>query len=195
MPRPTIPQRRERLLDAAESLVLERGFAGMTVQALAERVGIAKGAVYREFETKDAVLDAILRRGYERLRERSAQLLGTPTPSLSAAYRVGVEVLLDDPLMTAAFLDDAGVLGSYAASVTDGRYRQRLDDVAEWIAELQAQGRVVKDVEATALALALSSATIGLLTAARHVGPLNREDLRAALGALERLVSGLEPSN
>lgn len=194
MPRPLIPQRRARILAAAEALILERGFDAASVQAIAARVGIAKGAVYREFASKDAILDALLQQSMARMTERSRELLGE-RPRLSEAYRVGLEVLLDEPLMTAAFLDDAGVLGSYAATVRDGRYRERLAGTAEWIAALQADGELDAGVDTAALALALSSTTLGLLSAAKHLGPLSREQLAGAITAMELLVAGLEPTS
>lgn len=192
MPRPLIPHRRERILDAAEALVLECGFDSMSVQAIAERVGIAKGAVYREFASKQEILDILLQRGMSRMIETSRKLLGDDPPRLSTAYRVGVRVLLDDPLMTAAFLDDEGVLGTYAATVTDGRYRARHLAVVEWINELQKTGALDTHIDAAALGLALSSTTLGLLTAAKYLGPLTQDQLEAALLAMEYMVANLE---
>lgn len=194
MPRPLIPQRRERILDVAEDLILDSGFDAVTVAAVAERVGIAKGAVYREFASKHDILDELLRRSMERMQVRSRELLGDdPTPPLSAAYRVGTRALLDEPLMVAAFLDDAGVLGSYVDTVTDGRYRERYLATGAWIRDLQASGRLSADVDPDALALALSSATLGLLTAAKQLGPLSPAQFEAALGAIETMVARLEP--
>ncbi|QEO13014.1 TetR/AcrR family transcriptional regulator [Agromyces intestinalis] len=193
MPRPLIPDRRGRLLDAAEHIVLERGFDAMSIQSLADEVGIAKGAVYREFASKRHILDALLSRSTDRMSAASkARLDDAEHPSLSRSYAVAAEVLLDDRLMTAAFLDDRGVLGSYLDEKRDDRYRARHRAVVEWIAALQQRGELSTRVDAEALALALSSATIGLLTAAKHLGPLTNDDLRAAIGALAVLVSSLE---
>ncbi len=193
MPRPLIPQRRERILDAAEALVLECGFDVMSVQAIAQRVGIAKGAVYREFASKQEILDVLLQRAMRRMTAASQTLLSGTTPRLSTAYRIGVQVLLENPLMTAAFLDDKGVLGTYAGTVHDGRYRARYLAVVDWIAELQKTGSLDTRVDPEALGLALSSTTLGLLTAAKHLGPLTRDQLEAAIRAVEHLVAGLEP--
>lgn len=194
MPRPLIPDRRERILDAVEALVLERGFDAMSVQEIAERVGIGKGAIYREFASKHDILDVLLRRSMDRMQAAARARLGDdPLPPLSLAYRVGTQVLLENRLMTAAFLDDAGVLGSYIDTVTDGRYRQRYLATAEWIVQLQQQGRLSPDLDAEPLALALSSATLGLLTASKHLGPLNPDQLGAALRSLEAMVAQFEP--
>ncbi|MDO5092443.1 MAG: TetR/AcrR family transcriptional regulator [Propionibacteriaceae bacterium] len=193
MPRPRIPNRRDRILDVAEALILELGFDAVSVQTIAERVGIAKGAIYREFASKQEILDVLLQRAMSRMIVASRQLLGDDPPRLSVAYRVGVRVLLDEPLMTAAFLDDGGVLGTYAAQVADGRYRARHLAVVEWIRELQKTGALDAHIDADALGLALSSTTLGLLTAAKHLGPLSAEQLEGALHAMEHLVAKLEP--
>lgn len=202
MPRPLIPHRRERILDAAEALILDRGFDAMSVQSVAERAGIAKGAVYREFASKREILDVLLRRSMERMSRAASRRLGGTgahssggAASLGEAYRVGVQVLMDDPLMTAAFLDDEGVLGSYVGTVTDGRYRARYLGARSWIEGLQARGALSREIEADALALALSSTTIGLLTAAKLLGPLSREQLEAAIRAVEVMVSKLETAS
>ncbi len=193
MPRPLMPDRRRRILDAAEALVLERGFDAMSIQGVADQVGIAKGAVYREFASKREILDVLLTRSMERMAHASRALLGgTEHPSLSSAYAVGVQVLLDDPLMTAAFLDDHGVLGSYVDAVRDDRYRARHQSTVRWIGALQERGALSPRVDAESLALALSSTTIGLLTAAKHLGPLTRDDLRSAIETVAVLVSSLE---
>jgi AcrR family transcriptional regulator len=191
MPRPLVPHRRERILDAAEELVLTRGFDAMNVAAIAEDAGIGKGAVYLEFPGKSDILDALLQRGTTRLNERVRNEIGEH-PRLSEAYRASAHALLDDPLMTAAFLDDRGVLGRHVAEVRDGRYRERHLGVVEWLRDLQGRGELEEQVDTEGLALALSSATIGLLSAARLLGPLSASELEAAIDALGRMAASLE---
>lgn len=193
MPRPLIPDRRKLILDTAEALILERGFDAMSVHSIAEHVGIAKGSVYREFDSKTAILDALLTRSMERMKAQSDRLLeGQARPTLSAAYEASARVLLDDPLMTAAFLDDRGVLGSYIDTVGDDRYRRRHRAVVTWISDLQRGGAISPDIDGEALALVLSSTTLGLMQAAEHVGPVSGEQLRAALRMMADLVSHYE---
>lgn len=191
MPRPLVPDRRERILDAAENLVLTRGFDGMSVASIAERAGIGKGAVYLEFPAKTDILDALLQRGTTRLRERVRHEVGD-LPRLGEAYRASARALLDDPLMTAAFLDDRGVLGSHVTQVGDGRYRERHLGVVAWLRELQDRGELDDQVDAEALALALSSATIGLLSAARLLGPLSPAQLESAIDTVGRMAASFE---
>ena len=42
----------ERLLEAAESLLRERGVDAATLRAIADRAGVSVGIVYRQFQTK-----------------------------------------------------------------------------------------------------------------------------------------------
>ncbi|WP_102192977.1 TetR/AcrR family transcriptional regulator [Microbacterium aurantiacum] len=191
MPRPRLPHRRTAILDAAEQLVLEQGFDATSVASVAARAGIGKGAVYLEFESKTDILDALLQRAGARMQARVDAGL-TDDVTLSDAYRSAVRALLDDRLMTAAFLDDRGILGSHVSAVTDGRYRARHLLVIEWLRRLQGQGRLRTDIDAEHLALALSSATIGLLSANALLGPLDPEQLEGAFTALARMVSAFE---
>lgn len=191
MPRPRLPHRRTAILDAAEQLVLEQGFDATSVASVAARAGIGKGAVYLEFESKTDILDALLQRAGARMQARVDAGL-TDDVTLSDAYRSAVRALLDDRLMTAAFLDDRGILGSHVSAVTDGRYRARHLLVIEWLRRLQDQGRLRTDIDAEHLALALSSATIGLLSANALLGPLDTEQLEGAFTALARMVSAFE---
>ncbi|MEV0122224.1 helix-turn-helix domain-containing protein [Streptomyces sp. NPDC050703] len=52
---------RERILDAAEELFQSQGIARVGVQAIAERAETTKMAIYRHFETKDALVAEWLR--------------------------------------------------------------------------------------------------------------------------------------
>lgn len=191
MPRPRVPDRRARILDAARTLVLAHGFDAMSVAAIAERAGIAKGAVYLEFAGKRDILDALLLQGNVRMADRVRSELGDH-PRLSDACRATARALLDDPLMTAAFLDDRGILDSHVMEETDGRYRERHQRVVQWFRELQERGLIVTDVDPRTLALALSSTTIGLLSAARLLGPLDPALLEGTIDTIGRMAAAFE---
>jgi len=58
-------RKREALLDAARTIVAERGFAGASVQALASRAGVSTGGVYSYFPTKADLLVAVFRQAVD----------------------------------------------------------------------------------------------------------------------------------
>lgn len=192
MPRPLIPNRREAILDFAERLVPDHGFSSMSVQQIAANSGISKGALYREFESKNEVLEALLAHGNARLIDqvREQSLKSSRPLTLSATNRFGVEILLDDQLMTAALLDNTAVLGAHAQRANDGRYQDRVECLTDYVASLQADGTLRSDASPAAISLALSSFTISLLSAASLLGPVSHNELSAALDVTISLIEG-----
>ena len=56
---------RDRLLDAAASLVPRRGAGELTLDAVAERAGVSKGGLLYHFPSKDALIQAMIARMVE----------------------------------------------------------------------------------------------------------------------------------
>ncbi len=53
--------KREQILDAALDLFVERGFFGTAVPEIAEKAGVGAGTIYRYFDSKEALVNAIYR--------------------------------------------------------------------------------------------------------------------------------------
>ena len=51
---------RARILEVALELVTERGYAGMSIRDLADRLGLTTAAMYYHFASKEALLDALV---------------------------------------------------------------------------------------------------------------------------------------
>ena len=58
----TYQNSREKLLQAAEQVVMEMGAAHMTLDAVARKAGVSKGGLIHNFSTKDALLKAMVAR-------------------------------------------------------------------------------------------------------------------------------------
>ena len=65
-----VERNRERVLDAAREVFLERGYAGATLEAIAEAAGFSKGVVYSQFAGKPDLFLALLER---RIDQRAAE--------------------------------------------------------------------------------------------------------------------------
>ena len=72
MPRPDRRQTRQRILDAAYELFYRRGYSRVGVDAVAARAGITKRTLYNHFDSKDALLAAVLERQHAMALERIA---------------------------------------------------------------------------------------------------------------------------
>lgn len=58
---------REKLFQAAVTLIAEQGFSATTVDQIAEQAGVAKGTVYYNFASKSELFEELLRHGVELL--------------------------------------------------------------------------------------------------------------------------------
>ena len=71
--------KRDAILEAALALFVERGFFGTAVPEIADRAGVGAGTIYRYFESKEALVNAIYRQ--EKLRFAREVLDGFPAAS------------------------------------------------------------------------------------------------------------------
>jgi TetR/AcrR family transcriptional regulator len=60
----------KKLFEATLELIGTHGMAGLTVDDIAARAGVAKGTVYYNFGSKDGLVDALLRYGVDLLATR-----------------------------------------------------------------------------------------------------------------------------
>jgi AcrR family transcriptional regulator len=88
----------ERILDAAETLIRERGFESMTIAEVVQRSGSSVGSLYGRFRNKLALLQAVQVRYHARVENAiAAEFQGDRPPgeSLEQAARRIVRVLCD----------------------------------------------------------------------------------------------------
>ncbi|MDM4142788.1 MULTISPECIES: TetR/AcrR family transcriptional regulator [Mycobacterium] len=78
------------LLDAAEQLMLEEGYAAVTSRRLANKAGLKPQLVHYYFRTMEELFLAVFRRRAEEALEAHARLLQSPQP-LWALWRFGTD--------------------------------------------------------------------------------------------------------
>jgi AcrR family transcriptional regulator len=100
-PRGSGDQLREEILDATTDLLLETGHAkAVSIRAVAHRVGVTPPSIYLHFVDKDALLDAVCARYFERLDVVMQQLAAdqpTTIERLRAQGMAYVRFALDNP--------------------------------------------------------------------------------------------------
>jgi AcrR family transcriptional regulator len=67
VPQPQQPITRDRILDTAEALFAERGFAGTAVRDIAAAIDLTAASLYNHFAGKEALYAAVLDRGMKPL--------------------------------------------------------------------------------------------------------------------------------
>lgn len=94
---------RERILDAAQELILEHGFSATTVDRVLERAGVSKGAFFHYFASKHELGRVLL----ERYAEADARILDEFMGKAEAAGGDAADQLID---FVRQFEDAAGDL-------------------------------------------------------------------------------------
>jgi AcrR family transcriptional regulator len=70
---------RENLLAVARTVVAEEG-TDASLRDVARRAGVGIGTLYRHFPTREALLEAVVRDGFDALRVLADELLDEPSP-------------------------------------------------------------------------------------------------------------------
>jgi AcrR family transcriptional regulator len=140
---------RERILDAAESAVLEKGFAGTSIDELIAAVGITKSGFFYHFRDKGELARALLVRYIERedelfteLFRRADELNEDPLHGFLVALKMMSEMMSDLPsghpgCLVAAYCyqdrlfdKEIHALNSAAVLGWRKRFRERLESIA-----------------------------------------------------------------
>jgi len=105
---------RDKILETAEALFAQRGFAGVGMRQVADRVGVSKSTLFHHFRSKQELYQRVLLRVLERLRERLLPALNSPerpAEKLEVWVEALTEALADHPttarlLLRGLFEDD-----------------------------------------------------------------------------------------
>ncbi len=81
---------RAQIMDAAQALILQHGFAGTSVDAVLERTSLTKGAFFHHFKSKNDLARALI----ERFAEQDAALLRATMERAERLSRDPVQQLL-----------------------------------------------------------------------------------------------------
>jgi AcrR family transcriptional regulator len=155
---------RARILDAARTSFLERGFSATTIAAVAEQAGVAPETVYAAYRNKAGLLESVVLRGVHRDGESDdvldrrwvKELLGLPElPARLAALarHTAATVKLTSPMY--AVIREAGELNGLQRQLLEMRFREQHKVMAAIAkAESLPSGLTVEDAADTFSALA-----------------------------------------
>lgn len=97
-PRLPPPQRREQLIDATLSVIIEQGYEGVSIEAIARTAGVTRPVIYDHFPNLSRLLQALI----EREEQYALQALAAVVPEVPRAdgepaelFAAGVRRFLD----------------------------------------------------------------------------------------------------
>ena len=118
---------KQEILEAALELFSVQGFEATSISQIASAVGIRKASLYSHFESKQAILDALVRDVLDQYAAHSifarpdGDSEDAPTPEATT-----------QPMTTAGGMDNAGTMTPAEA----GRTAERISDAVERISEI-----------------------------------------------------------
>jgi AcrR family transcriptional regulator len=102
------------LVDAARELFARNGYDATSLDAVAARAGVTKGAVYHHFEGKRQLFEAVFTREIERMATPLAHAYGRkkdPWDAFRAGCRAFLDECLDPGLQRIVLLDASAAIG------------------------------------------------------------------------------------
>jgi len=90
-PRGSGDQLRDEILDATTELLMETGHAkAVSIRSVAQRVGVTPPSIYLHFADKDALLDAVCARYFEKLDEEMQRVSADQTSTVDVLRAQGL---------------------------------------------------------------------------------------------------------
>lgn len=161
--RPAVDSGRDRIVDEAATLFIQRGYEGTSLRLLADVVGMKAGSLYYHFSSKDELLTEILRRGIDVMHVAFEEAERTSATDdhrarIEAHVRAHLAALYENGPYTAAhvttFRTSPETVRTAVVPLRDA-YEAQWADLLE---DLQRRGAIGADVDLTISRLALFGA-------------------------------------
>lgn len=156
-------QRRTGTVEAVIALAAEQNPADITTAAVAKRMGLTQGALFKHFPSKDAILESVMEWVADRLLTRidtAAQRASCPLSALEAVFMTHIDFVVEHPGVPRMLI---GELQRAGDTVTKRMVRTLLHCYTERISRLieegKQQGQLDPDLD-TAVASTLFVGTI-----------------------------------
>jgi AcrR family transcriptional regulator len=150
-------QRREQLIDAALSVILEHGYGGVSIEAIARKAGVTRPVVYDHFPNLPRLIHALVEREERYSLEQLDQVV-PPVPSdggetdpaevLAGAVRRFLDAVMDRPATWRLILlplEGTPSLVREHVEINRARIVERIEAFVQWSID---QGQLPADLDA-----------------------------------------------
>ncbi len=149
--------RREQIAQAALALIASKGFNGLNMAGLARQVGLGTSSLYRHFDSKDQVLEAVLDLLQNRLLGNVQIAIGeasNPLEQLRRLLAMHLRLILEYQALPRLFFSGDLYAGHPERKTRlYGIIRTYLGEVAEIIRQGQKEGSVRQDLDPDAVSV------------------------------------------
>ena len=192
---------RQKILDAAEKLILLKGLTHVTTKEIAREVGLSESALYRHFDHKEEIFFALMAEHlpafYDTLRTHQ---VGTATvgENLAALVRAVIHYYEQLLPMGVSFLADKELLARFRATTQPlGMGPQNLFEwVAAYLEEEQHLGRIGQQLSSLTIAILLLGPCFQWVFNQQFLGfdPFHKTEQQFAEELVQGLLAGILPS-
>lgn len=165
-------------MEAVVALAAEQNPNGITTSAIAERMGLTQGALFRHFPTKDAIVQAVMAWVSERMLTRVAHATEnakSPTAALEAAFDAHIDFVTKYPgvprVLFGQLQQPEATIPKQMAAALLQRYGERLRRLLE---AGKAQGALDADLDVDAAATTFIGTIQGLVMQSLLTGDATR---------------------
>jgi len=188
---------RDAILDATDRLLARYGYKKMTIDDLAQEVGIGKGSVYLHFSSKEEIALSHIDRIIERLKKNLASIAEKPIPADERVKQMLVERVLFRFDSVQHYSQSLNDLLAYIRPSLLERRKQYFEEEAKIFARVLNDGQtsgVFRMENSLDTARSMLTATNSLLPYSLSTEELGkRNDLKGrSLAIAELLLSGIK---
>lgn len=187
-------ERRAVTVETVIELASEQNPSEITTAAIAKRMRLTQGALFRHFPSKDAIWQAVMEWVAERLMtrvDRAAQACASPLAALEAMFIAHTDFIAEHPGVPRMLFGELQRAGDSSTrrmvQTLLGRYRARLGALIE---QGKAAGELAADVDTDQAAILFIGTIQGLVMQSMLAGDLKRIRLDAP-GAFAILRRGI----
>ena len=160
-------ERRAVTVNAVVALAAEQNPNEITTAAIAKRMGLTQGALFRHFPTKDAILQAVMTWVAERLLSRvdkAAQSVGSPIAALEAIFMTHIDFVAEHPGVPRIMFGELQRAGQTAPKrMVETLIREYGERLHQLIEKGKAQGELDPGLDAEAAATLFIGTIQGLV--------------------------------
>src|SRR5688500_10971580 len=185
--------RRAEIYNAAEKIICEKGFDAMTMNDIAQAVGMTKAGIYHYINGKKDMLYAVMSYGMDSLENNviaPASVCKDAQQRLREIISNHARLISTGQNTIAIVVDEVTGLAPAHRKKINQRKRLYLDFIRDTLKQLKEEGRL-KDVDVTVAAFSILGMILWLSRWYRQDGKLNSEEvtdeiLKIALGGVLR---------
>lgn len=187
------PDRRAEIYDAAAKIICDKGFDAMTMNEIAQAVGMTKAGIYHYIEGKQNMLFAIMNYGMDMLDQSVigvASQVDDAEKRLIAIIHSHARLITQGSNAVTVLVDEVAGLSPAQRKKIIQRKRVYFDFIRDTLEQLKRDGKL-KDVDTTVAAFSILGMLLWISRWYRHDGKLTGDQiadevLKVALGGMLR---------